>query len=133
MRKRRTESVNNSYLYDQFSTNTISTNQHRKFNMRSFLGALILSTVILLFQTSCAQMGDAFTGQGIGEITDLGNSQFDIVTAGGFSGNRGTTYAKWDRTASAACKGSKYKIIKRDWQSAEYPGILGGIIECNKS
>jgi hypothetical protein len=70
------------------------------------------------------------SGQGTGEIADLGNGQFDISAAGGLSGNRSTTYAKWDRTAKLACKGGKYKIIKREWQSAEYPGILGGIIEC---
>jgi hypothetical protein len=73
---------------------------------------------------------DTSSGQGTGEIADLGNGQFDISAAGGLSGNRSTTYAKWDRTAKLACKGSKYKIIKREWQSAEYPGILGGIIEC---
>jgi hypothetical protein len=40
-------------------------------------------------------------------------------------------YAKWDCTAKLACKGGKYRIIKREWQSAEYPGLLGGgIIEC---
>jgi Sec-independent protein translocase protein TatA len=70
------------------------------------------------------------SGQGTGEIADLGNGQFDISAAGGLSGNRSTTYAKWDRTAKLACKGGKYKIIKREWQSVEYPGILGGIIEC---
>lgn len=72
----------------------------------------------------------ANTGKGTGEIAALRNGQFDISAAGGFSGNRSTTYAKWDRTAKLACKGGKYKIIKREWQSAEYPGLLGGIIEC---
>jgi hypothetical protein len=66
-----------------------------------------------------------------GEITDIGSGQFDILASGGFSGNRAETYAKWDRTAKKACNSGKYKIIKRDWQSAEYPGLLGGIIECD--
>jgi hypothetical protein len=65
------------------------------------------------------------SGQGTGEIADMGNGQFDISAAGGLSGNRSATYAKWDRTAKLAWKGDKYKVIKREWQSVEYPGILG--------
>lgn len=103
--------------------------------MKSMLGTLSLSVVITLSLVSCAQVrqvGDQFTGEGNGEIADIGNGQFDISAAGSISGNRKVTYEKWDRTAKTACNGGEYKIIKRDWQSAEYPGILGGIIECGK-
>lgn len=79
---------------------------------------------------SASHARDTFSSQGTGEIADLGKGQFDISAAGGLSGNRSTTYAKWDRTAKLACKGSKYKIIKREWQSTDNPGILGGTIEC---
>lgn len=102
-------------------------------NMKHAIRIVLLSGIVALTQASCAQtkkVGDMFTGQGTGEFTDIGNRQFDISAAGGFSGNRGDTYAKWDRTAKLACKGGEYKIIKRDWQDASYPGILGGIIEC---
>ena len=97
--------------------------------------SLAVIAVIALSQSSCGhvnKLSEAVTGQGTGEITDLGNRQFDIVASGGFSGNRSDTYAKWDRSAKLACKGGEYKIIKREWQSAEYPGLLGGIIECSK-
>jgi len=103
--------------------------------MQKAVGILLVAAIVALSQSSCAQvekLGDAVTGQGTGEITNLGNGQFDIAAAGGFSGNRSDTYAKWDRTAKLACKGGEYKVIKRDWQSATYPGILGGIIECTK-
>jgi len=101
--------------------------------MQLSLRILSLAALFAVSLTSCThveKLGDAFTGEGTGEITDLGNGQFDIAAAGGFSGNRSDTYAKWDRTAKLACKGGEYKVIKRDWQSAAYPGILGGIIEC---
>lgn len=75
---------------------------------------------------------NAMTGEG-GEITDIGNGQFDIAVAGGLSGNRGVVYKTWNRKAKMACNGGEYKIIQRDWQSVEYPGILGGIIECNQT
>lgn len=100
--------------------------------MKKALGILVV-VVVALSQSSCGhveKLGDAVTGQGTGDVTAIGNGQFDIVAAGGFSANRADTYAKWDRTAKLACKGGQYKVIKRDWQSATYPGILGGIIEC---
>ncbi len=103
--------------------------------MKNSTRTISLLIVMALSQTACSQTGkvrDTFTGGGTGEITDIGNGQFDIAAAGGFSGNRADTYAKWDRTATAACKGGEYKVIKREWQSAEYPGLLGGIVECAK-
>jgi len=93
----------------------------------------LFSVIVAPALISCAQTAqvkDMFTGDGIGDITDIGNKQFDIAASGSFSGNRAVTYAKWDRTAKAACKGGEFKVIKRDWQDASYPGILGGIIEC---
>lgn len=95
---------------------------------------LLLVFIFLLNFTACAKITNTFSGQGTGEITDLGNGKFDILAAGGFSGSRSDTYAKWDRTAKLACNGGSYTIIEREWQSAEYPGLLGGIIQCdNKS
>lgn len=103
--------------------------------MQKALGVLWLAVIAALSQASCGhvnKLSETVTGQGTGEITDLGNRQFDIVASGGFSANRGDTYAKWERTAKLACKGGEYKTIKRDWQAAQYPGLLGGIIECAK-
>ena len=93
----------------------------------------LLAIAIALSQLSCAKIGKTISNQGTGEITDIGSGQYDILASGGFSGNRGETYAKWDRTAKLACNGGEYKTIKREWQSAEYPGLLGGIIECTKA
>lgn len=103
--------------------------------MQKALAVMSLAAIAVLSQASCghvSKFGDAVTGKGTGEITDLGNGQFDIAVSGGFSGSRSEAYAKWDRTAKSACKGGSYKIVKRDWQSAKYPGLLGGIIECSK-
>lgn len=98
---------------------------------RGFPRVALAALVVL---SGCAHVGEfknAVTGDGTGEITKLKNGQFDIAVAGSFSGNRGTVYDKWDRTAKAACNGGSYKTIKQEWQSAEYPGLLGGIIECS--
>ena len=103
--------------------------------MKTTVRIVSVLLVVALCQTACAQatkVRESFTGGGTGEITDIGNGQFDIAAAGGFSGNRADTYAKWDRTAKAACSGGEYKVIKREWQSAEYPGLLGGVVECTK-
>ena len=79
---------------------------------------------------SCSTVGTMISGEGMGEMTSIGNGQFDILAAGGLSADRSVTYAKWDRTAAKACDGGKYKVVKQEWQSAKYPGLLGGIIEC---
>ncbi len=93
---------------------------------------ILTAGVIAASLSGCSQVGNMVTGGGTGEITKLSNGQYDILAAGGFSGNRADTYAKWERTAKEACNGGNYKIIKREWQSAEYPGLLGGVIECAK-
>lgn len=92
-----------------------------------------LAIVVHALLSGCAPLGqfkDAMTGDGIGEISKLKNGQFDISVSGSFSGNRNQAYEKWDRTAQAACNGGAYKTIKQEWQSVQYPGILGGVIEC---
>lgn len=76
------------------------------------------------------QFKDAMTGDGVGEIAKLKNGQFDISVSGSFSGNRSQAYEKWDRTAQAACNGGAYRTIRQEWRSSQYPGILGGVIEC---
>ena len=101
--------------------------------MKRFRKIIPFAAIVAAFLLqSCSATKDMFTGEGIGEMTNIGNGQFDIAAAGGFSADRSVTYAKWDRTAAKACNGRKYKVIKRDWQSASYPGILGGVIECEK-
>ncbi len=97
--------------------------------MNKTLRTLLCVPFFIIPLQSCF-VKDTLTGSGIGEITPLGGGEFDIAVAGSLSGNRSTIYEKWDRTAIEACKGGKYKIVKRDWQSVEYPGILGGIIKC---
>ncbi len=90
----------------------------------------MLGVVAALSLGGCATVGNMFTGKGLGEVTDLRNGTLEITAAGSFSANRQTTQDKWDRTATEACKGRAYTTIKREWQSAEYPGILSGIIRC---
>jgi hypothetical protein len=92
--------------------------------------ARLLGMIVLASLGGCARVGDMFTGKGLGEVTDLRNGTLEITAAGSFSANRQTTQDKWDRTATAACGGRAYTTIKREWQSAEYPGILSGIIRC---
>ena len=92
-----------------------------------------VAIVMYVLLSGCAPLGqfkDAMTGDGIGEIAKLKNGQFDISVSGSFSGNRSQAYEKWDRTAQAACNGATYRTIRQEWQSSQYPGILGGTIEC---
>lgn len=94
-----------------------------------------ISVAVVMYASlsGCAPLGqfkDAMTGDGVGEIAKLKNGQFDISVSGSFSGNRSQAYEKWDRTAQAACNGGPYKTIKQEWQSVQYSGILGGVIEC---
>lgn len=92
-----------------------------------------VAAIVCVSLSGCAPLGqfkDAMTGDGIGEISNLKNGQFDISVSGSFSGNRNQAYEKWNRTAQTACNGGAYKTIKQEWQSVQYPGILGGVIEC---
>ena len=90
---------------------------------------VLLSTLLTsLLLSACATV----SGEGMGDITNIGNGQFEILAAGGLSGDRSVIQQKFERTATKACNGKTYKTIKRDWQGAAYPGLLGGIIECNK-
>ena len=93
----------------------------------SVLLALVVTAVGL---SGCATVGNMFSGKGLGEVVDLRDGTLEITAAGGFSANRTVTYDKWDRTASSACGGRPYVTIKREWQAAEYPGILSVIIRC---
>lgn len=81
----------------------------------------------------CTATSNMFTGKGLGEVVDLRDGTLEITAAGGFSADRNVTYAKWDRTASTACGGRTYAVVKREWQSAQYPGILSGIIRCKQA
>jgi hypothetical protein len=50
---------------------------------------------MLQIKKKSEKLGQAVNaGQGTGEISDLGNGQFDILATGGFSRNRSATYAK---------------------------------------
>lgn len=90
-----------------------------------YVGVLAILTL-----GGCTTVGNMFTGKGLGEVVDLRDGTFEITAAGNFSSNRNDTYAKWDRTASHACGDRPFTTIKREWQSAEYPGILSGVIRC---
>ncbi len=89
-----------------------------------------IGVLAVLALGGCSTVGNMFTGKGLGEVVDLHDGTLEITAAGSFSANRTTTYEKWDRTASNACGGRPYTTIKREWQSAEYPGILSGVIRC---
>lgn len=105
--------------------------------MKRQTGAKRYRTISLLILTGiglvgCTTVSNMMTGKGLGEVVDLHDGTLEITAAGSFSANRTTTYDKWDRTASNACGGGTYSTIKREWQSAEYPGILSGVIRCKK-
>ena len=91
----------------------------------------LLATLLLSGCESVRGLKQSLSGE-MGEITKRSDGRYDIAAAGGFSGNRAETYEKWERTAKAACGGGGYRVIRQEWQSAEYPGILGGIVECTK-
>ena len=93
----------------------------------SVLLAVVVTSMSL---GGCATVGNMFSGKGLGEVVDLRDGTLEITAAGGFSANRTTTYEKWERTADQACGGRPHATIKREWQAAEYPGILSGIIRC---
>ena len=97
--------------------------------MTSFRMNVLFSTLASsLLLSACATV----SGEGMGDITNIGNGQFEILAAGGLSGDRSVIQQKFERTATKACNGGTYKTVKREWQGAAYPGLLGGIIECNK-
>lgn len=106
--------------------------------MKAHSTQVLRTTTVLLIAcgvglAGCTTVSNMYTGKGLGEVVDLHDGTFEITAAGGFSADRNVTYAKWDRTANSACGGRAYATIKRDWQSAEYPGILSGIIKCKQA
>ncbi len=90
----------------------------------------LVALAVVVTLGGCTTVGNMFSGKGYGEVVDLHDGTLEITAAGNFSGSREDTYQKWDRTASHACGDKPYTTIKREWQSAEYPGILSGVIRC---
>ena len=91
----------------------------------------VLAAIALTALSGCTTVSNMYTGKGTGEIVDLKDGTFEVTSAGSFSADRSVTYAKWERTATKACGGRAYVIIKREWQMTEYPGLLSGIIRCS--
>lgn len=89
------------------------------------LSSGVLASLIL---SACATI----SGEGMGDITSIGNNQFEILAAGGLSGDRSVIQEKFERTATKACNGKTFKVLKREWQGKAYPGLLNGTIECDK-
>lgn len=101
-----------------------------KTNTMHALQPLLLPIALGISLTGCTTVSNVVSGKGLGEVVDLHDGTLEITAAGGLSADRTVTYAKWDRTATEACGGRPYATIKREWQSAAYPGLLSGIIRC---
>jgi hypothetical protein len=76
-----------------------------------------------------SSMKETVTGQGIGEITDLGGGKYDIAVAGGLSQNRAEALRKWERTADSACNGSTRQVLTREFSSGS-PLMVTGVVQC---
>jgi hypothetical protein len=85
---------------------------------------IFMSTVLC----SCDTISHSIHGRD--EAIDMGGGRYEITVStesSALKSGREEIYQRWDRSASKACNGGRYKILKRDWLS---PNCLSGEIRC---
>ena len=94
---------------------------------------VLISAMLVLSVGACSTVKEKFSMRGQGEVRTLSQSKFEVTESGNdFFEKRSDVYDRWEARASTACKGTKYNVVKRDYDSSQSPLVrVNGIVECN--